>query len=147
MRKPNQVQIGVLLYFRLVNMLDVTKGEEEHVWKIVKKTRRSFLYEHPDTGCQDFNTLLYDKNIQENINSLEKELKLNTSLTPDKNVSFKTFKTAEHLHCVSSIKVNTSECLQQCSGVMVTSKTENRLLSVVRDAVQKNKLKSLKVAK
>ena len=44
--------------------------------------------------------------------------------------------TAEHLHCVSSIKVNTSECLQQCSGLMVTSKTENSLASVVSEVVE-----------
>ena len=86
-----------LFHFRLVNMLDMTKGEEEHVWKIVKKIRRSFLYEHPDAGCEEHNILLSDENIQENINSLEKELKLNTSLTPDKNVSFKTLETAAEM--------------------------------------------------
>ena len=75
-------------------MLDITKVEEEHVWKIMKKIRISFLYECPDADCQDDNTLLSDENIQENIKSLEKELKLNTSLTPDKNISFKTLETA-----------------------------------------------------
>ena len=44
--------------------------------------------------------------------------------------------TAEHLDCVSSIQVDISECLQQCSGVMVTSKTENSLLSVVSEMVE-----------
>ena len=75
-------------------MLDITKVEEENVWKIVKKTRRSFLVENPDPYCQDDDTLVFEKIIQENINSLEKELKLNTSLTPNKNVSFKTLETA-----------------------------------------------------
>ena len=42
----------------------------------------------------------------------------------------------EDLDCVSSIKVDTSECLQQCSGIMVTSKTENRLSSVVSGIVE-----------
>ena len=72
----------------------MTKGEEEHVWKILKKIRRSFLYEHPHADCQDDDTLLSEEKIQENIKSLEKELKLDTSLTPDKNVSFKTLETA-----------------------------------------------------
>ena len=44
--------------------------------------------------------------------------------------------TAEHLDCVSSIKVNTSECIQQCSGIQVTSKTENRLSSIVSGIVE-----------
>ena len=43
---------------------------------------------------------------------------------------------ADQLNCVSSIKVDTSERLQQCSGIMITSKTENRLLSVVNEMVQ-----------
>ena len=42
----------------------------------------------------------------------------------------------EDLDCVSSIKVDTPECLQQCSGIMVTSKTENRLSSVVSGIVE-----------
>ena len=29
--------------------------------------------------------------------------------------------TEEHLDCVSSIKVENSNCLQQCSGIIVTS--------------------------
>ena len=58
--------------------------------------------------------------------------------------------TADQLNCVSSIKVDTSECLQQCSGIMITSKTENRLLSVVSEMVQflrKNNRKFKKIAK
>ena len=29
--------------------------------------------------------------------------------------------TEEHLDCVSNIKVDNSDCLQQCSGIVVTS--------------------------
>ena len=102
-----QITISMLLshnnlfYFRLVNMLDITKVEEDPAWKIVKKIRRSFLFEHPHADCQvhdtllsESKTLLSDENIEENINRVTKELKLNTSLTPDKNISFKTLETA-----------------------------------------------------
>ena len=78
-------------------MLDTTELDLENVWEIVKKTRISFLVEHPDPYCQDSNTLLSDESIQENIHRVTKELKLNTSLTPDKNVSFKTLETATEM--------------------------------------------------
>ena len=29
--------------------------------------------------------------------------------------------TEEHLYCVSGIKIDNSDCLQQCSGIIVTS--------------------------
>ena len=35
--------------------------------------------------------------------------------------------TAEQLQCVSSIKVDKSECLQQCSGLLVTSFDKNEI--------------------
>ena len=78
-------------------MLDITKVEEESIWKIVKKTRRSFVVQHPNPySCQDYQSkkLLANEYIQENIDSLEKELKLNTSMISHKNVSFKTLETA-----------------------------------------------------
>ena len=86
-----------VLFFRLVNILDITKVDEVSVWKIVKKIRRSFVVEHPNPySCQDYQSkkLLANEYIQENIDSLEKELKLNTSMISHKNVSFKTLETA-----------------------------------------------------
>ena len=38
--------------------------------------------------------------------------------------------TAEHLNCVSSIKFDHSDCLQQCSGILVTSFYQDRLSNV-----------------
>ena len=32
--------------------------------------------------------------------------------------------TEEHLYCVSGIKIDNSDCLQQCSGIIVTSYDE-----------------------
>ena len=39
--------------------------------------------------------------------------------------------TKENLDCVSSIKVNTSDCLQQCSGILVTSYEQQEIEDTV----------------
>ena len=44
--------------------------------------------------------------------------------------------TKENLDCVSSIKVNTSDCLQQCSGILVTSLNEDRLSNMMSKMVE-----------
>ena len=72
----------------------MTKHDIEKVWRIVKKTRSRFLSEQYDPDCQDSRTLLSDTDIQNNIKSLAKELKLNTLYIPNKNVSLKTLETA-----------------------------------------------------
>ena len=79
---------------RLVNMLDITNLTEENVWKIVKETRRSFLFENHNPNCQTAETLLSDYNIKININKLEEELKINSTFTtyPKQNMTF------EHLN-------------------------------------------------
>ena len=86
-------------------MLDTTKVE--NVWKIVKKTRLSFLSEHSDPDCNNDKTLLSDTIIQENINNLAAELNLNTTSTPNEIVSNETLKSAVEMftylnYCPSS---------------------------------------------
>ena len=39
--------------------------------------------------------------------------------------------TKENLDCVSSIKVKTSDCLQQCSGILVTSYEQQEIEDTV----------------
>ena len=73
-------------------MLDMTKLKTENVWKIVKQTRLSFLLEHSDQDCD--RTLLSDKNIHNNINSLAAELYQNTTSRTNENISSKTLETA-----------------------------------------------------
>ena len=73
-------------------MLDITELDLENVWKIVKKTRLSFLSEHSNPDCNYQKTLLSDVIIQENINNLDAELNLKTTSTPNKNVSDRTLK-------------------------------------------------------
>lgn len=48
---------------------------------------------------------------------------------------------SKHLDCVSSIKIEKSECLEQCSGTLVTSyeeqEIEDRPLNLVNTLVDK----------
>ena len=66
-------------------MLDMTKLDPENVWKIVKNIRISLLSEHTNLDC--YIPMLSDEIIQGNINQVATELNLNTSSTPNKNVS------------------------------------------------------------
>ena len=88
-------------------MLDTTNLDLENVWKIVKKTRLSFLSEHSDSDCNSNKTLLSDIIILENINNLATELNLNTTSKP-KILSNETLKAAGEMftylnYCPSSI--------------------------------------------
>ena len=58
----------------------------------MKKTRLSFLSEYSNPDCNYRKTLLSDSIIQENINDVATELNLNTTSTPNKNVSDRTLK-------------------------------------------------------
>ena len=73
----------------------------ENVWKIVKETRKSFLFEAKESlsACQ-FNSnplLLSPKVIQENHNKVEKELGMNAETTSYENVSERTLETAAEM--------------------------------------------------
>ena len=72
----------------------MTKIDQENVWKIIKKLRMSFLSEYPDIDCYSSYSLLAEKNIQDNINSIASELQLNITSTVNQNVSYKTLQTA-----------------------------------------------------
>ena len=63
----------------------MTKLDQENVWKIVKKIRISLLSEHTALDC--YIPMLSDEIIQGNINQVALELNLNTSSTPNENVS------------------------------------------------------------
>ena len=44
--------------------------------------------------------------------------------------------TIENLDCVSSLKVDKSDCLQKCSGMIVTSYDQHRLSNAVDEMVK-----------
>ena len=67
------------IYFRLVNILHRTKLEKDKVWRIVKETRNSFLYEQTDPECQLDNTLIDDDDIIKNIDTMEAKFETTTS--------------------------------------------------------------------
>ena len=90
----------------------MTKLDQENVWKIIKKIRLSFLSEYSDIDC---NSLLPEKNIQDNINSIASQLHLNTTSTANQNVSFKTLRTAGEMfiylnYCPPYIPINALLC-------------------------------------
>ena len=64
-RKNYNLILSFDLINRLVNMLDMTKLDQENVWKIVKKTRISFLSECLDKRCQYHNPLLINSIIEQ----------------------------------------------------------------------------------
>ena len=68
-------------------MLDKVHFDLKNVWKIVKKIRKSFLSQLKDPECQDYNTLLSDSYIKDNIDVVKEKLKLKIGITPNKNVS------------------------------------------------------------
>ena len=90
----------------------MTKLDQENVWKIIKKIRLSFLSEYSDIDC---NSLLPEKSIQDNINSIASELQLNITSTVNQNVSFKTLRTAGEMfiylnYCPPYIPINALLC-------------------------------------
>ena len=78
--------IGII-FFRIVNMLDMTLLDQNNIWKIVRQTRKEFLYQQPELECLNQNILLADSKIDENINTLAEKLKVNTTSTPKDSVS------------------------------------------------------------
>ena len=59
--------IGII-FFRLVNMLDMTLFNQKNIWKFVRQTRKEFLHQRPELECLNQNVLLSDSKIDENIN-------------------------------------------------------------------------------
>ena len=78
-------------------MLHITELDVENVWKLVKKVRKAFLSQHnnPAEIMIADDILLKSQYIFDNVDNLEKELKLvNTSNSPNENVSYKTLQNA-----------------------------------------------------
>ena len=72
----------------------MTNLDQENVWKIVKEKRKSLLSQISDPECQESDTLLSDSYIKGNVDTIEEKLKLNTTITPNKNVSYGTLQFA-----------------------------------------------------
>ena len=97
------------LIFRIVNMLDKTKLDEETIWKIVQDIRKSFLSEYTEPQCQyndgkEDKILLSNNNIKNNIKNLEKKLEQSQAYTENRNVSDETLQKAAKMftflnHC------------------------------------------------
>ena len=66
------------------------------VWKTVKNIRRKFVSENIDPKCLDHGdpTFLFSNYMKDNNDILAKKLKLNTTTTPNDNVTYETLKTA-----------------------------------------------------
>ena len=76
-------------------MLDKVQPEEENVWKIVRQIRKSFLSQLKESKCNsEVETLVTDSNIKANIDVVEEKLKLNTSYSTNKDISYKTLQTS-----------------------------------------------------
>ena len=73
---------------------NITQVDHENVWKLVKKTRKSFLITNKQLDCNIHKVLLVDNLIKSNIDSLAEKLQLNPTSTPNENVSHKTLETA-----------------------------------------------------
>ena len=71
--------------------------DQENIWKIVKKIRKSFLSKHSNPICEDYIGLTANY-IIENIDHLSEELKLSPSSIPRENVSHQTFETAGEIY-------------------------------------------------
>ena len=75
----------------------------ENVWKIVRKIRQSYLFENPDVHAYEF-CQLSKTAMNQFLNTLTDELKVNSTSEPNKNVSYKTLETSAELfiylhHC------------------------------------------------
>ena len=76
----------------------MTKLDKKVVWKIVKSTKLLFLSKHAETECHKEELALFpDKNIQDIVNSLAKELKLKTTTEINRNISDETLQTAAEM--------------------------------------------------
>ena len=77
--------------FRLVNIIDEAKLDQENIWRIARMVRKSFLYEDHGTYCtlaKLNNAILSVDYIKNNINHFAEELNLNTSSIPRDNISY-----------------------------------------------------------
>ena len=72
---------------RLVNIFAMTKLDLESFWNIVREIRKSFLSENTNPDCDSDNILLSDTIINDNINTVEEKLKLNTTLPQNESLS------------------------------------------------------------
>ena len=63
----------------------------------MKKIRKSFLSQLKDPECQDYNTLLSDSYIKDNIDVVEEKLKQDTEINQNKIVSNETLEFAANL--------------------------------------------------
>ena len=81
--------------FRLVNLLQTKEIDKGNVWKIVKETRKSFLYYYSNSLCN--NVLLLDYIITENIKRIYEKLHLKPTTSPSKNITKDTLKTAAEM--------------------------------------------------
>ena len=99
-------------------MLDTTELDLEQVWKLLKETRKSFLSMSKqktweDQFCVSGDQPLNVEYITNNVKSFAEKLKLNTSSTPNKNVSYKTLETAGEMftylnYCPPELELFTS---------------------------------------
>ena len=99
-------------------MLDTTELDLEQVWKLLKETRKSFLSMSKqktweDQFCVSGDQPLNVEYITNNVKSFAEKLKLNTSSTPIKNVSYKTLETAGEMftylnYCPPELELFTS---------------------------------------
>ena len=74
----------------------MTHLEMKKVWKTVKKIRKTFVSENINPKCMSRSdkTFLLSNYMKDNNDILAKELKLNTTTTPNDNVTYETLKTA-----------------------------------------------------
>ena len=153
----------IMQFFRLVNMLDIVELDDENVWKIIKETRKSFLFEHTHIDCEGINNnILLDINyIKQNIHNLEEELKLNITSTPAKHVSAETLETAakmfiylnncppKYLSLISNIlkSEKPKDIILALSSIMVTTKNFQKIVTakVFSKTMETLKLKHFEV--
>ena len=76
-----------------MNLLSETKHSQEEVWKILNRTRKSFLSEDNECKYQ----FLSNEKVNNNIENLSKELNLTVTSTTNVNVSKKTLQTASEM--------------------------------------------------
>ena len=84
-------------------MLHLRKLDMENVWKIIKRTRQSYLLQHPDLYLNCYEKISTSI-LKELINNFTKELEISTKYPPEEKVSDKTLKTSAEiliylLHC------------------------------------------------
>ena len=75
-------------------MLHESQLDNGILWNIVKKTRHFYLSQYIEPKCDNVNALLGVDEITDNIDSVEKELELNSSYIPSDSVSYETIQTA-----------------------------------------------------